>query len=83
MEVRKVSSKSQITLPKEFAGKLVSVERLSEGVLQIKSGKFIPDSEKVFHTEKFNKKLKTFDEWMENHDLHETDIGNTEQGNKS
>jgi len=34
-------------------------------------------------SEKFNKKLKTFDEWMENHDLHETDIGNTEQGNKS
>lgn len=83
MEVRKVSSKSQITLPKEFAGKLVSVERLSEGVLQIKSGEFIPDSEKVFHTEKFNKKLKTFDEWIENHDLHETDIENTDQGNKS
>ncbi len=61
MEVRKVSSKSQITLPKEFAGKLVSIERLSEGVLQIKSGEFIPDSEKIFHTEKYKKRLEAFD----------------------
>ena len=83
MDVRKVSSKSQITLPKEFAGKLVSIERLSDGVLQIKSGEFIPDSEKVFHTEKFNKKLKAFDEWMEKHDLQETDVENTDPGNNS
>ncbi len=83
MDVRKVSSKSQITLPKEFAGKLVSIERLADGVLQIKSGEFIPDSEKIFHTENFNKNLKTFDEWMEKHDLQETDVDKADQGNKS
>ena len=83
MDVRKVSSKSQITLPKEFAGKLVSIERLSDGVLQIKSGEFIPDSEKIFHTEKFNKKLKAFDEWVEKHDLQETDVEKADPGNKS
>ena len=48
MEVRKVSSKSQLTLPKEFAGKLVSMEMLAEGVIQIKTGEFVPDSERIF-----------------------------------
>ncbi len=67
MEVRKVSSKSQVTLPKEFAGKLVSIEKLAEGVIQIKTGKFIPNSEKIFHTEKYKKRLKKFDQWMDKH----------------
>ncbi len=44
MEVRKVSVKSQLTLPKEFAGKLVSIEKLSEGILQIKMDRFIPEA---------------------------------------
>ncbi len=46
MEVRKVSVKSQLTLPEEFAGKLVSVEKLSKEGLQIMAGRFIPDSER-------------------------------------
>ena len=62
MEVRKVSSKSQLTLPKEFAGKLVSIERISEGVIQIKKGQFVPDSERMFHTKKYEKRLKDFDQ---------------------
>jgi bifunctional DNA-binding transcriptional regulator/antitoxin component of YhaV-PrlF toxin-antitoxin module len=82
MEVRKVSSKSQLTLPKEFAGKLVSIERLADGVLQIKSGEFIADSEKIFHTENYKNRLENFDEWMETHDLQDTDIENMDKGNK-
>jgi len=65
MEVRKVSSKSQLTLPKEFAGKLVSIEKIAEGILQIKTGQFIPDSERIFHSDKYKKRLKRFDKWMD------------------
>ena len=74
MEIRKVSSKSQITLPKEFSGKLVSIEKLADGVIQIKTGEFIPDSEKIFHTQAYKNKLKKFDQWMDNHVLEETDV---------
>lgn len=74
MEVRKVSSKSQLTLPKEFAGKLVSIEKLAEGIIQIKTGQFIPDSERIFHTEKYKKRLKKFDKWMDNHTPEESDL---------
>jgi hypothetical protein len=82
MEVRKVSSKSQLTLPKEFAGKLVSIERLADGVLQIKSGEFIADSEKIFHMENYKNRLEDFDEWMETHDLQDSDIEKMDKGNK-
>ena len=81
MEIRKVSSKSQLTLPKEFAGKLVSMESLSEGILQIKTGEFIPHSEKVFHTEEYKKRLNKFDQWMDKHDPEESNIEEF-QGNR-
>ncbi len=74
MEVRKVSSKSQLTLPKEFAGKLVSIEKLAEGVIQIKAGQFVPDAEKIFHTEKYKKRLKKFETWADTHEPEESDL---------
>jgi hypothetical protein len=75
MEIKKVSAKSRITLPNEFAGKYVLIEKLSEGILQIKTGEFIPDSEKLFHSEEYRNRLKRFDEWM---DQHTPDDGNVE-----
>ncbi len=74
MEVRKVSSKSQLTLPKSFAGQLVSIEEISEGVLQVKIGQFIPHSERMLHTDKYKKRLKGFDKWMDNHIPEESDL---------
>jgi len=81
MEIRRVSSKSQVILPKEFAGKLVSIETLSEGILQIKTGEFIPHSEKVFHTDQYRKRLERFDAWMDHHNPEESNIEEF-QGNK-
>ena len=74
MEIRKVSTKSQVTLPKEFAGKLVSIESLSEGVIQIKTGEFIPHSERIFHTVQYRKRLKKFDQWMDKHEPEESNL---------
>jgi len=74
MEIRRVSSKSQVTLPREFAGKLVSIESLSEGIIQIKMGEFIPHSEKIFHTEEYRTRLKKFDQWMDSHGPQESNF---------
>ncbi len=74
MEIRKVSSKSQLTLPKEFAGKLVSIDRIADGILQIKTGQFVPDSERIFHSKDYQRRLKRFDEWMDQHDPEESDL---------
>ena len=82
MEVRKVSSKSQLTLPKEFAGKLVSIDKIAEGVIQIKIGQFVPDSERIFHSEKYQKRLKRFDEWMDQRDPEDSDLEELFKGNE-
>ena len=74
MEIRKFSSKSQLTLPKEFAGKLVSIDRIADGILQIKTGQFVPDSERIFHSKDYQRRLKRFDEWMDQHDPEESDL---------
>ena len=47
---------------------------LAEGVIKIKTGEFVPDSERIFHTEKYKKRLKTFDQWMYQHDPEESDL---------
>ena len=82
MEVRKVSSKSQLTLPKEFAGKLVSIDKIADGVLQIKIGQFVPDSERIFHSEDYQRRLERFDEWMDQRDPEESDLEKLSKENK-
>lgn len=82
MEIRKVSSKSRVTLPKEFAGRYVYVEKIAEGILQIKTGEFIPDSEKIFHTKEYQERLKRFDQWMDEHTPDDSDALELIEGKK-
>ncbi|HAO22206.1 MAG TPA: hypothetical protein DCQ37_18115 [Desulfobacteraceae bacterium] len=73
MDIRKVSSKARVTLPKEFADKFVCVEKIGEGFIQIKSGEFMPVSERMFHTDEYKKRLDRFDRWLDNHVPEESD----------
>ena len=82
MEVRKVSSKSQLTLPKEFAGRLVSIDKIAEGILQIKIGQFVPDSERIFHSGEYQKRLDRFDRWMDQRDPEDSDLEELFKGNE-
>jgi hypothetical protein len=82
MEVRKVLSKSQLTLPKEFSGKLVSIDKIADGVLQIKIGRFVPDSERIFHSEDYQRRLERLDEWMDQRDPGESDLEELFKKNK-
>jgi len=82
MEIRKVTSNSLLTLPQEFAGKFVSVEKIAEGVLQIRTETLIPDSEHIFHTREYQERLKRFDKWMDQHDPEESDLDELPGGRK-
>ena len=44
--IRRISGTGQVTIGKEIAGKLVSVDQIDKGTWIIKSGNFIHDSEK-------------------------------------
>ena len=74
MEILKVSTESQLTLPPEFAGRLVSVQKIADGVLQVKVGQFEPDAERIFHTEQYKERLIKFDRWLDKHRPTESDI---------
>ena len=76
MTTQRVTLTSQVTLPKEFAGKTVLIERISdEGIhIWIKHDQSIPDSERIFHTQEYQQRLDEFDQWMDQHQPEESDI---------
>lgn len=45
-QVKIIGANGQVSLGKEFAGRMVLVDQVSDGAWVIKIGKFIPDSEK-------------------------------------
>lgn len=47
--VKIIGTNGQVSLGKEFAGKMILIDQIDEGTWIIKSGKFIPDSEKRLH----------------------------------
>lgn len=48
-EVKYVGDNGQISLGKEYAGKQVQIVKSAEGTITIKTGNFIPDSERWLH----------------------------------
>ena len=58
MIVKSVGSNGQITLGKEYAGRLVMLDQTEPGVWMLKLGQFIPDSEKWLHTPEATKLLE-------------------------
>lgn len=61
--IKIVGTNGQISIGKEYAGKAVSIDQVSEGVWIIKSGEFIPDSERWLHEEKHLRKLNKALDW--------------------
>jgi len=45
-QVKVIGTNGQVSLGKEFAGKMVLVDQIDNGTWLIKAGEFIPDSEK-------------------------------------
>ena len=64
--VKVVGSNGQLSLGKELAGKMVLIDQIDEGTLIIKSGKFIPDSEKWLHQAPHLGKVDKALEWAKN-----------------
>ncbi len=48
-QVKIIGTNGQVSLGKEFAGKMVLIDQLDDGTWIIKAGKFIPASEKWLH----------------------------------
>ena len=64
-QVKVIGANGQISLGKSFAGKMVLIEQIEEGTWIIKSGDFVPDSEKWIYQADHLKKLETALKWAE------------------
>ena len=63
--VKIIGANGQVSLGKEFAGKMIMINQIDEGTWVIKSGAFIPDSEKWLHRPQEMSKLEKALEWNE------------------
>jgi hypothetical protein len=64
-QVKVIGSNGQISLGKEFAGKMVMVDQLDQGTWIIKAGEFIPDNEKWLYQNGNLEKLEKALQWNE------------------
>ena len=64
-QVKTIGSNGQVSLGKEFAGKMVLVEQIEEGTWVIKCGEFVPDSEKWLYQAKNKAKIERAIDWAE------------------
>jgi hypothetical protein len=62
-QVKVIGVNGQVSLGKEFAGKMVLIDQIDEGTWIIKSGEFIPDSEKWLFQDNNLSKLEKALEW--------------------
>lgn len=64
-QVKVIGANGQVSLGKEFAGRMILVDQIDEGTWIIKSGEFIPDSERWLHQGRNISKLEKALDWAE------------------
>jgi len=63
MKLITVPANGQISIGKSWAGKQIQIVEEKTGELHITSGTFVPDSQKIFFTEKAEKSLAEFNRY--------------------
>jgi len=74
VEIKTIGSSGQISLGKEYAGRTVTVDQVSEGVWTIKTAQVIPDDELWLHTPESRANLDKALDWSASHERSETDL---------
>jgi hypothetical protein len=65
--IKTVGTSGQISLGKEFSGKMVLVEQIDAGVWMLKIGEFVPDNERWLQQPDIKSDLDEAVAWAENH----------------
>lgn len=74
LTVKTVGASGQISLGKEYAGQNVLIDKIEEGVWVIKTGEFIPHSERWLHQPEVEKPLSRALQWAQKNKPSETDL---------
>jgi hypothetical protein len=74
VELKTIGASGQISLGKQYAGRIVTVEKVAEGVWTIKTAQVIPDDEMWLHTPQARANLDRAVEWSASHSRAESDL---------
>ncbi len=74
LEIKTIGASGQISLGKQYAGRVVTVERIAEGVWTIKAAQVIPDDELWLHAPEARANLERALHWSESNPRSETDL---------
>ena len=74
MEIKTVGASGQISLGKQYAGRVVTVDQIAEGVWTIKTAQVVPDDELWLHTPGARESLDRALDWSASHPRSETDL---------
>jgi hypothetical protein len=72
--IKTVGNSGQISLGKKYAGQTVILSEIDTGVWIIKTGRFVPDSEKWLHRPDVQSELKEAVDWAEDNPPRETNL---------
>lgn len=73
-DVKTIGASGQISLGKQYAGRIVTVDEVEPGVWWIKTAQVIPDSEMYLHTPEAKARLDRALEWSANHPRRPSDL---------
>ena len=62
-QIKVIGTNGQLSLGKEFAGKMVLIDQIDNGTWIIKSGEFVPDSEKWLQKNNNSNKIEEAIDW--------------------
>ena len=74
VEIKTIGASGQISLGKQYAGRIVTVDQVEEGVWTIKTAQVIPDNERWLHTPEMRASLDRALEWSATHPREETNL---------
>ncbi|MCL6445292.1 MAG: hypothetical protein K6T83_17850 [Alicyclobacillus sp.] len=77
--IKSVGNNGQISLGKEYAGKLVWLDEIEPGVFILKIGEFVPDNERWLMDPKVQQELDEAIDWAEHHPPQESDLDELER----
>ncbi len=82
MDVKTIGSSGQISVGKQHAGRIVTVEEIEDGVWLVKTARVIPENELWLQNPAAKATIDRAVEWAEKNKPRPTDLGKLERGFK-
>ncbi len=77
--IKTVGASGQVSLGKEYAGRLVMIDQVEPGVWILKLGEFVPDNERWMMQDEVRQEIDRAIEWADKNPPKETNLDELEE----